>query len=257
MVGFITLFRREILRFCRVMVQTLVAPFVSAFLYLLIFGVNLGSKMNYQGEYNYLSYLIPGLMMMGFINNAYQNSSSSIANMKFTGDLEDIRIVPLSKHQIVLALGFAALLRGVIVAFVTWSVGTIFLFFINGQILTVKNPLALIFFITTGGLSFGFIGIVTAFLARSIDQLSAFSTFILLPLIYLGGVFMSVDNLTPFWRNIAQLNPLLYFIEGVRYSFLGVSDVYLVKATIISVVSVVLFYFAALKCLRPGAFTRW
>jgi ABC-2 type transport system permease protein len=87
--------------------------------------------------------------------------------------------------------------------------------------------------------------------------LSAFSTFVLLPLIYLGGVFMSIENLTPFWRNIAQLNPLLYFIEGVRYSFLGVSDVYLVKAVIISLVSVFLFYFASLKCLRPGAFTRW
>lgn len=195
--------------------------------------------------------------MMGFINNAYQNSSSSIANMKFTGDLEDIRVVPLSNHQIVLALGLAALLRGVIVAFVTWLVGILFLYFTNGQILTIKNPIALIFFLTTSGLTFGFIGIVTAFLARSIDQLSTFSTFVFLPLIYLGGVFMSVDNLSPFWRNIAQLNPLLYFIEGVRYSFLGVSDIYLVRTTIISLVSVVLFYYASLKCLRPGSFTRW
>jgi ABC-2 type transport system permease protein len=257
MVAFKTLFYREILRFCRVIVQTLVAPFVSSFLYLLVFGINLGSQMDSQGAQNYMVYLIPGLMMMGFINNAYQNSSSSIINMKFTGELEDLRVVPLSNHQIVFAMGLAALLRGLIVALVTWLTGLVFLFWNNQPLVLVEHPLALLFFLTTSGLSFGFIGILVAFISRSFDQLSAFSTFVLLPLIYLGGVFMSVENLSPFWRFLAQLNPLLYFIEGVRYSFLGLNEAYLFKAVFISLVSVVVFYIAALKCLRAGAFTRW
>lgn len=257
MVSFITLLKREIARFWKVLIQTLLTPFVSAFLYMLIFGINLGSAMALKNGTPYLAYLIPGLMMMGIINNAYQNSSSSIVNMKFTGDLEDLRVVPLSNHQIVIALGLAALVRGAIVAIVTWLTGSIFLYWNHGYFLSVQDPLALLFFCMSSGLSFGFIGIVIAFKAKSFDQLSAFSTFILLPLIYLGGVFISVQKLSGVWRTVAELNPLLYFIEGLRYSFLGESEINLTKAILISLLSIATFYVLAYKSLKPGTFRRW
>ncbi len=257
MISFITLFKREISRFCKVIIQTLLTPFVSAFLYMLIFGVNLGTTLSTQTDIPYLAYLIPGLIMMGIINNAYQNSSSSIINMKFTGDLEDLRVVPLTNIQIILAMGLAALFRGFIVGFVTWITGNLFLFYFYNHFLTISHPLILLFYIITSGLSFGFIGIFIAFKAKSFDQLSAFSTFILLPLTYLGGVFVSIDSLGPAWKTVSELNPLLYFIEGMRYSFLGTSDIHLEKGILISIVSVIIFYYLALKSLKPGSFRRW
>jgi ABC-2 type transport system permease protein len=237
--------------------QTIFAPFISSFLYLLVFGVSLGQHVQSKGDVSYLAYLIPGLMMMGLINNAYQNSSSSIVNMKFTGDLEDLRTVPLSNQTIVWAMALAAWVRGMIVAIVTWLTGSLFMYWQQGEILGVAHPLAFLFFSLVSGLSFGYIGIAMAFWAKTMDQLSAFSSFILLPLIYLGGVFISMDRLSPFWRSIAQWNPLLYFIEGFRYSFLGYSDVSIERAAVVSLAGLVIFYWRAVKSLRPGCFSRW
>jgi ABC-2 type transport system permease protein len=256
-VAFETLFRREITRFFKVIMQTIFAPFISSFLYLLVFGVSLGQQVQTEDGVSYLAYLIPGLMMMGLINNAYQNSSSSIVNMKFTGDLEDLRVVPLSNQTIVWAMALAAWVRGMIVAIVTWVVGVVFLYWQKGEFLGIAHPLAFLFFSMVSGLSFGFIGITMAFWSKTMDQLSAFSSFILLPLIYLGGVFISLERLSPFWRSMAEWNPLVYFIEGFRYSFLGVSSVSISKAVIISVTGLLLFYWRALKSLRPGHFSRW
>lgn len=256
-IPFLTLFRREISRFFKVIVQTVFAPFISSFLYLLVFGVSLGQHVQFHENVSYLAYLIPGLMMMGLINNAYQNSSSSIVNMKFTGDLEDLRVVPLSNREIVWAMALAAWVRGMVVAIVTWCVGNIFMLWQEGSWLGVAHPLAFLFFSLVSGLSFGYIGIAMAFWAKTMDQLSAFSSFILLPLIYLGGVFISMNQLSPFWRSVAQWNPLLYFIEGFRYSFLGYSDVSLERAIVVSLIGLVLFYVQALRSLRPGCFSRW
>lgn len=256
-VAFETLLRREIARFLRVLVQTIVAPLISSFLYLLVFGVSLGEHVKLSENISYLAYLIPGLMMMGLINNSYQNSASSIVTMKFTGDLEDLRVVPLSNQSIVWAMALASWMRGMIVAGVTWLVGSLFLYFIHGEILPMVHPWAFIFFSMMAGLSFGHIGITIAFWAKTMDQLSAFSSFILLPLIYLGGVFISLDRLSPFWRSIAQWNPLLYFIEGFRYSFFGHSDISIERAVVVSLLGLSFFYWRAFKSLKPGCFGRW
>lgn len=256
-VPFLTLFQREIARFLKVIVQTIFTPFISSFLYLLVFGVSLGRHVEIKENISYLAYLIPGLMMMGLINNAYQNSSSSVVNMKFTGDLEDLRVVPLNNQTIVWAMALASWVRGMIVALVTWFVGNLFLYWQQGEFLGIAHPLAFLFFSLVAALSFGYIGITMAFWAKTMDQLSAFSSFILLPLIYLGGVFISMEQLTPFWRSVAQWNPLLYFIEGFRYSCLGYSEVPLDRAVIISLVGLAVFYWRALKSLRPGSFSRW
>ncbi|MBS1971827.1 MAG: ABC transporter permease [Bdellovibrionales bacterium] len=255
--GFITLFTREIKRFMKVVVQTVVTPFVSSFLYLLVFGVSLGSQVQVHGGVPYLAFLIPGLMMMGLMNNAFQNSSSSIVSSKFSGDLEDIRVAPITNQQIIWAMSLGGVVRGGLVALVTYLVGAVFYYFQQHEVLTILHPLALIYFVIIGGLIFGMIGIAVAFWANSFDQLSAFSAFVLLPLTYLGGVFISVESLHPFWQVVAKLNPLLYLINGLRYGVLGVSDVDITLSVILSLIGFVVFYGVSLLALRKGSFQRW
>lgn len=257
MIGFATIFKREIARFLKVVVQTVITPFVSSFLYLLIFGVSLGSQMASHQGVSYLSFLIPGLMMMGLINNAFQNSSSSIVSSKFSGDLEDLRVAPVTDQEIIWGMSLAALVRGSIVATITYFVGALFILFQQGQWLVIVHPLITLFFLLLGGLIFGNIGISVAFWAKTFDQLSAFSAFILLPLTYLGGVFLSVEHLHPFWQIVSKFNPLFYLINGFRYGILGVSDVNIWTAVTISLLGFALFYMAARWSLKKGSFQRW
>lgn len=255
--GFITLFEREIKRFMKVAVQTVVTPFVSSFLYLLVFGVTLGGQVEVHGGVPYLGFLIPGLMMMGLMNNAFQNSSSSIVSSKFSGDLEDIRVAPVTNQQIVWAMSFGGVVRGALVAFVTYLVGALFYYFQQGSFLEIQHPFVLLYFVLIGGLIFGMLGIGVAFWANSFDQLSAFSAFVLLPLTYLGGVFVSIENLHPFWQGVSKLNPLLYLINGLRYGILGVSDVDLTQSVVLSLLGFAVFYGISLWSLRKGSFQRW
>lgn len=254
---FITLFNREIRRFAKVVVQTIVTPLINSSLYLLIFGVSLGKNIDMEGDITYLAFLIPGLVMMGCLNNAFQNASSSIVSAKFHGDLEDYRVVPLSNQQIIWAMGFGGLVRGVIVGFITFMVGQAFYWFLNGQSLGVVHPWYLLFFIVVGGLSFAQLGMSVAFLAKTLDQVTAVGSFVLLPLLYLGGVFFSLENLHPFWRSLSQFNPLLYMINGVRFGILGVSDVSVGVAASVSLASLLVFHLIALRSLRRGSFVRW
>ncbi|MGE4133308.1 MAG: ABC transporter permease, partial [Bdellovibrionales bacterium] len=211
---FVTLTRREIARFMKVVAQTVITPFVSASLYLLIFGVNLGESIKLASGLPYLSFLIPGLVMMGCLNNAFQNTSSSIIASKFSGDLEDLKASPLSPMQIIMAMSIGAVVRGLCVAGITLLVGELFYYFNFGEILWPSHPGLLLTFLLVGGLTFGNLGISVGFAARSFDQLSALGGFVLLPLIYLGGVFFSVETLPAFWRGLAMSNPLLYLING-------------------------------------------
>ena len=233
---FWTLFQREIRRFLKVIVQTVVTPFVSSFLYLLVFGVSLGSHMSDHQQIPYLAFLIPGLMMMTLMNNAFQNSSSSIVTSKFSGDLEDIRVAPITSNQIIWAMGLGGVVRGSIVAMITFFVGAIFYYSQKGIILEIAHPMLAIYFIIVSGLIFSLLGISIAFWARTFDQLSAFSAFILLPLTYLGGVFISIESLSPFWQAVAKMNPLLYLINGLRYGVNGISDVEIVSSIVLSFV---------------------
>ena len=224
-VPFVTLFNREVHRFLKVVVQTVVTPFVSSSLYLMIFGVSLGRQITIKGDVPYLSFLIPGLIMMGCLNNAFQNSSSSIVTSKFSGDLEDLRAAPFSVSQLIAAFSLAALIRGLIVGLITFAVGQASYFFTYGTAMPVYSYPVVLIFLVVGGLAFANLGISVAFWARSFDQMSAIGGFVLMPLIYLGGVFFSVDHLPEFWKKVSLFNPLLYMINGVRYGVLGASDV--------------------------------
>lgn len=256
-IPFLMLLRREIHRFLKVIVQTVVTPFISSFLYLLVFGITLGSRVAAPQGLSYLAFLIPGLCMMGLMNNAFQNSSSSITIGKFTGELEDFKTLPLSHQQIIWAMALASVVRGGLVALITFLVGSCFHFYQHGAFLGISHPLYLAYFVLVAGLSFGMLGISTAFWAKTFDQLSAVSAFVLLPLTYLGGVFMSIEHLHPFWQGLAKLNPLLYLINGLRFAILGVSDVDVVGAVAVSLVGLVTFYYLAAWTLKNGSFSRW
>ncbi|MFS4460036.1 ABC transporter permease [Bdellovibrio sp. HCB2-146] len=257
MTGFITIFQREIARFLKVIVQTVITPFVSSFLYLLIFGVSLGEQMQAHQGVSYLAFLIPGLMMMGLINNAFQNSSSSIVSSKFSGDMEDLRVAPVTDQEIIWAMSLGALVRGTLVAVITYIVGSLFMYYQQGTWLVIVHPFATLFFLILAGLIFGMIGISIAFWATTFDQLSAFSAFILLPLTYLGGVFLSIEHLHPFWQAVSKANPLLYLINGLRFGILGVSDVNVWTAGVISLIGFAVFYGVARWSLKKGSFQRW
>jgi ABC-2 type transport system permease protein len=252
-----TIFRREVNRFLKVSVQTVITPFISSMLYLLVFGVTLGSRVESQKGVLYLAFLIPGVCMMGLMNNAFQNSSSSVTIGKFTGELEDLKILPLSVHQLIIAMGLAAVVRGFIVAFITYVVGEIVYYMQTGQNLGISHPFILIYFVIIAGLIFGCLGITVAFWAKNFDQISMISSFVLLPLTYLGGVFISIEHYGPIWQMLSKGNPLLYLINGLRYGILGVSDVAMPHAILISLICFILFYTLASVSLRRGSFSRW
>lgn len=254
---FVTLIEKEIKRFLKVSVQTVFTPMVTATLYLLIFGVSLGSHIQLSSGVSYLAFLIPGLVMMSCLNNAFQNSSSSIVTAKFSGDLEDLKVAPITYEQIIWALATGGLFRGILVGLITLFVGEVFFWFSDQGLLGVAHPLALLFFITVGGLAFALLGLTAAFWAKNFDQLAAVNSFILLPLIYLGGVFFSLESLHPFWKTVAKFNPLLYLINGVRYGFLGVSDVSVGTAAVVSLVSLVILYIIGRWTLVRASFARW
>ena len=254
----ITLYYREVFRFYKVLFQTVLTPLVNATLYLFIFGVSLGSHIELGlGGLSYLSFLIPGLVMMSVLNNSFQNSSSSIISGKFVGDLEDWRVAPLSPQSILWALSLGGLTRGGLVALMTFCVGELFFYGFHGEFLNPVHPFFLIVFLIIGGLSFALFGISVAFWARSIDHMNAVGSFVLLPLIYLGGVFFPLHGLHVFWQWVSRFNPLFYFINGVRYSLLGISDVSLSTALIVSGGAFAFFYTLALLVLNRSSFLRW
>ncbi len=260
MTPFWFLFRKECHRFMKVLVQTVLTPLISSTLYLLIFGVSLGSQLSGEGVLSgekYLAFLVPGLMMMGLMNNAFQNSSSSLVSSKFTGDIEDLGIVPLTRDHIIWALSLASVVRGTLVAGMTLLAGEIFFYFQYGELISIAHPLWLFFFLIVAGLVFGQMGMMTAFWAKTFDQLSAVTTFVILPLTYLGGVFISIHSLHPIWQKISLANPLFYFINGLRYSVLGTADVSVEQSAGLALVALAVIYFWAHRLFSRITFSRW
>lgn len=241
----------------KVAAQTILTPMINSSLYLLIFGVSLGASIKIESGVTYLAFLIPGLVMMACLNNSFQNSSSSIVGAKFGGDLEDFKASPLSPQNLIWAYSLGALVRGLIVGLLTLLIGEVFFYVSEGQWLPIHNFFVFVTFLVIGSLSFAQLGISVAFWARSFDQLSAVSGFVLLPLIYLGGVFYSIDNLHPFWQTVSRMNPLLYLINGVREGILGQSDVQLQTAFLVALLGYAATYAIAYISLKKGSYLRW
>jgi len=218
-VGFRTLFYKESLRFWKVATQTIAAPVVTAMLYLLIFGHVLDGRVEMLDGVSYTAFLIPGLVMMSVLQNAFANSSSSLIQSKITGNLVFILLPPLSHAEILSAYVLAAVLRGVVVGF---GVFVITAWFAH---LSFVAPLWILVFAFLGAAILGTMGVIAGIWAEKFDQLAAFQNFLIMPATFLAGVFYSIQKLPPFWLAVSHFNPFFYMIDGFRYGFFGKSDV--------------------------------
>jgi ABC-2 type transport system permease protein len=216
--SFSTLLRREILRFLSVAGQTLLAPMVSATLYLLIFGVSLGSKISLYPDLSYLQFVVPGLVLMGVLNNSFANSSSSLFMAKFLGSIADLLVTPLTPAHYILAYTLSSVLRGFLVGGVVLGISCIF------TDLPWIDPMGALAMALLTSFLFSQLGILAALVSNTFDQLSVYTNFLILPLTYLGGLFYPVSELPPFWAGLSHFNPIYYLIDGFRQSLVGKGD---------------------------------
>jgi ABC-2 type transport system permease protein len=219
MSGFSTLLYKEVLRFWKVAFQTVAAPVLTALLYLLIFSHVLEEHVAVYPGVKYTAFLIPGLVMMSMLQNAFANSSSSLIQSKITGNIFFVLITPLSHIEFFGAYMIASVVRGVVVGLGVYLAA---LFLVS---VPMHNPLWVITFAAMGAGVMGALGIVAGVWAEKFDQIAAFQNFIIMPLTFLSGVFYSIRSLPEFWRGLSHFNPIFYMIDGFRYGFFGQSDV--------------------------------
>ncbi|WNC90087.1 ABC transporter permease [Paraburkholderia sp. FT54] len=246
MSGFRTLFYKELLRFWKVAFQTVLAPVITALLYLTIFGHALRGHVQVYPGVEYTSFLIPGLVMMSVLQNAFANSSSSLIQSKITGNLVFVLLPPLSHYEMFAAYVLAAVARGLAVGF---GVFIVTIWFVP---VSFSAPLYIILFAIFGAAILGTLGLIAGIWADKFDQLAAFQNFLIMPLTFLSGVFYSTHTLPPVWREVSRLNPFFYMIDGFRYGFFGMSDVNpLVSLAIVAGFFVVLAV-VAMRMLASG-----
>lgn len=219
MIGFQTLFYKEVLRFWKVAMQTITAPVLTAMLYLLIFGHVLEEHVQVYPGVRYTSFLIPGLVMMSVLQNAFANTSSSLIQSKITGNLVFILLPPLSHWELFGAYVLAAVVRGLAVGAGVFVITAWF------AKLSFVAPWWILVFSLIGAAMLGTMGLVAGIWAEKFDQLSAFQNFLIMPATFLSGVFYSIHSLPPFWQAVSRFNPFFYMIDGFRYGFFGQSDV--------------------------------
>jgi ABC-2 type transport system permease protein len=213
-----TLLYKEVLRFWKVAFQTVAAPVLTAMLYLLIFGHVLEDHVKVFGSIGYTSFLIPGLVMMSVLQNAFANSSSSLIQSKITGNLVFLLVTPLSHWAWFIAYVAASVVRGLVV-------GTgVLLATLWFAPLQAAQPLWIVVFAIAGAALMGALGLIAGLWADKFDQIAAFQNFVVMPMTFLSGVFYSVGSLPPFWQTVSHLNPFFYIIDGFRLGFFGVSD---------------------------------
>lgn len=219
MTAFSTLLYKELLRFWKVAFQTVLAPVITAMLYLLIFSHVLEERVQVYPGVSYTTFLVPGLIMMSMLQNAFANSSSSLIQSKITGNIVFVLVAPLSYLEFFAAYMLASVIRGVVVGI---GVGLVTVWFAE---LPLMHPvwLALLTGLSTGILAA--LGIIAGMWAEKFDQLAAFQNFLIMPLTFLSGVFYSIHSLPDFWQAASHWNPVFYMIDGFRWGFFGLSDI--------------------------------
>ena len=244
--GFYTLFIKEIVRFLKVTVQTVLTPVVTALLYLLVFGQALEAHVEIYEGVSYSAFLIPGLMMMSIIQNAFANSSSSLIQSKMNGSLVFVLLSPISSMEFFAAFVLAAVIRGVLVGLVVYLVAIMFID------LPLVAPGVIILFAVLGSAILGAMGLIAGIWAEKYDQLSAFQNFFILPLSFLSGVFYSIESLPGIWHTVSLFNPFFYLIDGFRYGFFGISDTDVAMSMIVSIGFLIMLSLACLMMLQKG-----
>ncbi len=214
-----TIVRREVMRILRIWGQTLVPPAITMTLYFLIFGSLIGSRIGDMGGFDYMDFIVPGLVMMAIIQNAYGNISSSFFGAKFGRHVEELLVSPLPNWVILLGYVAGAVLRGLMVGVIVLGIAMCFTH------VRVPHPLVTLSTVLLAAVVFSLAGFVNAVYAKKFDDIAIVPTFILTPLTYLGGVFYSVSLLPPFWEKASWFNPVLHMVNAFRYGLLGVTDV--------------------------------
>lgn len=244
--GMLTLFYKELKRFGKVALQTIMAPIVTALLYLLVFSHVLEEHVRVYENVSYTAFLIPGLMMMSIIQNAFANSSSSLIQSKITGNIVFVLLTPLSYLEFYLAFLFASITRGIVVGL------GIFLAAILFVSLPLHNAVWLVLFAIVSSAVLGTLGIIAGIWAEKFDHMAGFQNFIIMPLSFLSGVFYSIHSLPELWQTVSKFNPFFYMIDGFRFGFFGVSDVNpLFSFIVVALFWLVLGWFT-LMILRSG-----
>ncbi len=218
MTGWRTLFYKEVLRFWKVGFQTVAAPVLTAILYLLIFGHVLEDHVKVYNTISYTAFLVPGLVMMSVLQNAFANSSSSLIQSKIMGNLVFLLLTPLSHWSWFFAYVASSVVRGLVVGFGVLVVTSFF------AVPSLVAPQWIIAFAILDAALLGTLGLIAGLWAEKFDQLAAFQNFVIMPMTFLSGVFYSIGSLPPFWQKVSHVNPFFYMIDGFRFGFFGISD---------------------------------
>lgn len=245
-IAFRTILTKEIRRYLRIWPQTLLPPAITMTLYFVIFGTLIGSRIGEMGGFSYMQFVVPGLIMMAVVTNSYSNVVSSFFGVKFNHSIEELLVSPVPNYIILLGYVLGGVSRGLLVAVVVTCLS---LFFSE---LSVQNWAVTIGVIILTSILFALFGFINAVFANNFDDISIIPTFVLTPLIYLGGVFYSMDLLSDFWAGVSSLNPLVYVVNGFRYGVLGVSDVDVRFAFAMIVLFTVIAFSYSLHLLNTG-----
>jgi ABC-2 type transport system permease protein len=219
MSGFPTLLYKEVLRFWKVSTQTIGAPVLTASLFLFVFGHVMEGRVRVYQNVPYTAFLVPGLVMMSLLQNAFANSSSSLIQSKITGNIIFVLLPPLSYAEFFAAYVLAAVVRGMVVGA---AVMLVTLPFVDMEF---RHPQWILAFAFCGSAVLGALGMMAGIWAEKIDQVASFQNFLIMPLTFLSGVFYSIHSLPPFWQGLSRFNPFFYVIDGFRYGFFGIADV--------------------------------
>ncbi|EQB9154791.1 ABC transporter permease [Morganella morganii] len=241
-----TIWRKEITRFMRIWIQTLIPPVITMSLYFIIFGNLIGNRIGEMGGVGYMQFIVPGLIMMSVITNSYANVSSSFFGAKFQKSIEELLVAPVPTHVIIAGFVGGGVARGVLVGILVTLVS---LFFVPLQI---HSWFMIIATLLMTSVLFSLAGLLNALFAKSFDDISIIPTFVLTPLTYLGGVFYSLTLLPAFWQAVSKLNPIVYMISGFRYGFLGISDVSLTTTLGVLSLFIAVFYLLTWCLIEKG-----
>ena len=217
--SFYTLFYKEVLRVRKVAFQTLLAPILTSLLYLMVFSQVLEQHVEVYPGVRYTAFLIPGLVMMSILQNAFANSSSSLIQSKITGNIVFVLLAPIGYWEFFAAYVLASVVRGLAVGLGVYLAALCF------ALPPLQFPLWIVLFAVLGSALLGSLGVVAGIWAEKFDQLAGFQNFIIMPLTFLSGVFYSIHSLPDFWQGLSRFNPIFYMIDGFRYGFFGVSDI--------------------------------
>jgi ABC-2 type transport system permease protein len=245
-IAFLTIFNKEIKRFTRIWIQTLLPPAITMVLYFVIFGKLIGSRIGDMGGFSYIDFVAPGLIMMAVLTNSYANVSSSFFSAKFQRSIEEILVSPTPNYIILLGYVMGGVARGMAVGLIVTLMS---LFFTD---LHIHHWFITIFIVLMTSILFSLAGFINAVYANSFDDISIVPTFILTPLTYFGGVFYSINLLPEFWQHVSVFNPILHMVNAFRYGMLGITDVHIGMAFTGLTICVVVLFVIGIHLLKTG-----